>query len=423
MVLSNETKASCIPQATCARCGSCTVVCPVYKVTGREALAARGKMHLLTTDLADNPSPVYQDIFAQCLLCGACENICPRQLPLTQILSKIRESFPALYGKNAFRKYLTRKTLSSPSLLDTLVSGGVTLRRLQLLPPDSGLRLKLGIFEDIPNPADSLGGGKLPCSQLCSVDKSPREQSGKITYFTGCLSRHLQPSILKATRELVIKVTNVDPVVPPTQRCCGLAAFSSGDFKAARKLAKVNIEAFEDHPGLILTSCGSCYSHLRSYPQLLTDEREWQNRARRFAERVEEVTSFLVKNQAGESAVSKEELRVFYHDPCHLRFKHKLISPPRKVLDRITGITRLELDDGPQCCGQGGLFHLGYPQQAEDIFSDLYEKVAIQKPGIVVTTCSGCLMQWQQEVARRQNPLLVMHLSTFLSKYIRNASF
>jgi Fe-S oxidoreductase len=43
----------------------------------------------------------------------------------------------------------------------------------------------------------------------------------------------------------------------------------------AKKLARRNITAFYDSPFPILTSCASCYTHLRSYPDLLADDPDW----------------------------------------------------------------------------------------------------------------------------------------------------
>ncbi|NOX80969.1 MAG: hypothetical protein GXP57_07775, partial [Deltaproteobacteria bacterium] len=36
-------------------------------------------------------------------------------------------------------------------------------------------------------------------------------------------------------------------------------------------------------------------------------------------------------------------------------------------------------------------------------------------PDIVVTTCSGCLMQWQTGLAARHDPARAIHLAVFMA--------
>ena len=123
------------------------MVCPVFRVDGREVLTARGKMHLLTTALAEQPSAVFEDRFSRCLLCGACEQVCPRQLPITALISQARSTFSRFYGPNGLTKAAACAALTHPALFEGLVKAGISLQRLQALPVQSGLRLKLNLLE------------------------------------------------------------------------------------------------------------------------------------------------------------------------------------------------------------------------------------------------------------------------------------
>ncbi len=392
----------------CVRCGSCTVVCPVYRVTGRESVTARGKLHLLGTALAKDQSAVYQDIFSCCLLCGACEAVCPRDLPIQALTTRARSRFPAFYGQHGLRKVLARKALSSPNLLSALVRLGVGLRQINALPADSGLRLKLGLLEQRPGAdqnAQPAGGPVRPAGQSVA---------GPL-YFTGCLARYLQPSVVRATEKLARHATGGDIYAPQNQRCCGLAAWAAGRPDEARKLARKNITAFAGTTGPILTSCASCSSHLKTYPDLFADDPGWRKKALVFSARVREFSSFFLEKTKNFKFAAKETTRLFYHDPCHLRFTREGREAPRRLLDLVDNIQRFEPDDGPHCCGQGGLFHLGYPDLAEQIFSTACESALSTGPDIIVTTCSGCLMQWQAGLAARHDPARAIHLAVFLA--------
>lgn len=390
----------------CARCGSCTAVCPVYRVTGRESLTARAKLHLLGTDLAETPSAAFEDLFAQCLLCGACENECPRELPIRHSVVTARSRFSTLYGQHGLQKNLARLALARPLLLEGLLKAGLALDNLALIPSDSGLHIKLGLVEQgkrhaadrkkMPRPAQ---GGQQPAA----------------SYFVGCHARYLQPSVADATSRLVGHVTGIPPHEPEDQVCCGLAAWSAGKKDEARRLAKANIEAFDRVPGPVLASCASCSAHLATYPELFAGEPEWRLRAEQFAARVSEFAAFMLDTDRDSNFRAKEGFRLMYHEPCHLRFAGKRGNAPRVLLQRVDNIIRVEPEGGPHCCGQGGLFHLGYPELADKIFAMACESSIKPAPDIVVTGCSGCLMQWQAGLAMRRSPVKAIHLAVFLA--------
>lgn len=387
----------------CARCGSCTAVCPVYRATGRESLTARGKLHLLTSGLAAQPSPILQDLFAQCLLCGACEKACPRDLPIKALVVAARSRFPALYGRHGLRKAAARFALGRPALLEGLVRAGLILDHLALLPADSGLRRKLGLLgERVPGPS-----GDDP------VLPPPLSDSEGISYFGGCLARYLQPQVAQATGRLVARLTGKSLVPPQAQVCCGLAAWSAGAKDEAIRLAKQNISAFIGSSGPILTSCASCSAHLARYPELLAGEPEWQARAAQFSGRVREFSSFILAAAGPAAPRAREQCRVYYHQPCHLRFDPAHAGAAGQLLRQV-GIAVAVPPEGPRCCGLGGLFHLGYPELSDRIFAAALTDCTASGAELVVTSCSGCLLQWQAGLARQGSALPAVHLAVFL---------
>ncbi len=386
----------------CARCGSCTVVCPVYEVTGRESLTARGKLHLLSTDLAGDPSANFQDLFARCLLCGACEQVCPRDLPIREMVVEARSHFSSFYGRHALQRTAARLALSRPGLLEGLVRAGVGLKTLALLPQESGLRLKLGLLER---------RGKEP--ETPAGKPAGTDESGDV-YFTGCLARHLQPSVARATRQLHSRLTGAALSLPETPVCCGLAAWSSGRVEEARSLAKKNIDAFAGGSGAILTSCASCSSHLAAYPDLFADDPEWHGKALSFSSRVGEFSGFFLDRLEDVRLEAESSVRLHYHEPCHLRCDPANRDASHQLLDKVRHVTRTYARENPRCCGQGGLFHLGYPDLSEKIFARLHDVAQEAQPDLVVTTCSGCLMQWQAGLALRNSPVQAVHLAVFL---------
>ena len=397
------------PQEKCARCGSCTVVCPVYHVTGRESLTARGKLHLLGTDLAPSPSANFQDLFAQCLLCGACEATCPRQLSIRDSVVAARMHFSRFYGQHGLQKSFVRMALARPSLLQGLIAAGTSLKKLSLLPEDSGLRLKLGL----------LGERKgAPVYKQAAGDLQKEAKGEGTSYFVGCLARYVQPAIGGAAAQLFEAVDGCPVNNPETQACCGLAAWSSGRKEEARSLARKNITAFQDSTGPVVASCGSCSSFLATYPTLFEDDPKWHDKAVAFSERVTEFSTFLTSQQVERHLERAESMQVYYHQPCHLRH-----VPPEKdgfqeLIDRLGGIDQVNSVDEGGCCGQGGLFYVGYPELSDNIFAKLYSTLGASRAAVVLTTCSGCLMQWQIGLKCRKSDVQAVHLAEFLAGFL-----
>ncbi|MGV1099567.1 (Fe-S)-binding protein [Thiovibrio sp. JS02] len=387
----------------CAKCGACTVVCPVFRAGQRESLSARGRLHLLTRFDPAEASEAYAEILSRCLLCGACRPVCSRGLDPADRFSEARSHLTRSAGRNVFLRAVTQRALASPGLLSILSTIGLPL--LTRLPAESGLRIRLGLPAET-EPALHPAGDERPTAQA-----PPRG----LAYFAGCYAGHLQRGIARATEKIAL-AGGQSLFSPPAQHCCGLAAESAGDLVTARRLAKANINAFADGDLPILTSCASCYSQLRRYPRLLADDPLWRTRAAAFAGRLLEFSSFVATAAGLRFAGFPRPCRVFYHDPCHLRFHARISAEPRAVLQGISNLDLREPTDGPRCCGQGGLFHLAQPELARTIRGELLSAIAATGAEEVVTTCSGCLLHLGAGLTEEQSPAKAKHLAVFLAE-------
>ncbi|MFA7383386.1 MAG: (Fe-S)-binding protein [Desulfurivibrionaceae bacterium] len=399
-----------IEAGQCAKCGACTVVCPVFQATGRESLSARGRLHLLERLDPGRASAAYAEILSQCLLCGACRSVCSRGLdPPARFLAG-RRRLARSAGHRVLLRAIAGKALGNQALLTTIALLGHPL--LERLPADSGLRLRLGLPQ--------AGTAALPTLSESLPEKSTPPT---MTFFPGCYASHLHRGIGNATEKIAARFTGNRPEKPKEQGCCGLAAENAGDSATARRLARQNISAFAGNSLPILTSCSSCYHQLRRYPELLADDPTWQEKARAFADRLLEFSTFVAQAMQAEPAFafagSAKEQTVVYHDPCHLRFAATPITgSPRAILRAIPGLRLSELANGPQCCGQGGLFHLAQPELAEKIRSRLLDQLTQAAPDLVTTTCSGCLIHIRQGLGNTQEQPEVRHLAILLAELL-----
>jgi glycolate oxidase iron-sulfur subunit len=410
--LGDKTTGLLVTDNSCAKCGACTAVCPVYQVTGNESLTARGRLHLLKKIAGAKHSRTYLDIFSKCLLCDACRQVCPRAINLPAKIAEFRHNSPQPSGRGSFARSLVKKCLSHQAILAGIGKFlKITEPLFERLPADSGLRLKLGLAplnQDYHLPPEKF-----------AIKQDPADGAAQSVLFPGCLARHLQPDITTASSKLVAAREAASPGIPTGQACCGLAFYSSGDFDKARQLARLNIAAFEGNALPIIVLCGSCFSHLASYPDLLADDHEWCHRAANFAGRLRELSSFLTDQSPATARSASDrsnppKKRVFYHDPCHLRYRPGLKESPRQLLKNLPWVELIELPDGPQCCGFGGLFNLAHADLSEKIAGKLIKDIMAVNPDLVVTTCSGCLIQLHQHLASAGSSAEVCHLAQIL---------
>jgi glycolate oxidase iron-sulfur subunit len=410
----------------CVKCGTCNTVCPVFMATGNEIYTPRGRQHLKSRIAKGEISKHYAEIFSKCLLCGACHEACPRGLDTPELVISVRAELPKLSGLS-FLKYVTRKALIHPSLLSGLSRAGAAADALfgEWLPQDSGLRLRLqGLSkENFKLPASGYIE-KLKADETTAAEQQESMLKGDINFYVGCLADHLQPEIAEATQLLLSKTTGTKAGVPFTQTCCGMAALAAGRKDEARELAQINIMAFEENDFPILTSCSSCYYQLRSYKELFAEEPEWQQRALRFSERLQEFSTYFLDKLSAENGLlvpdeSAFRKKVLYHDPCHLRYKLHITEEPRELIRLLPGIELQELPDGPKCCGQGGLFQMAHPDLAREIQARLAADFGTLTVKTVLTACSGCLLQWQQGLTGENKGCRAEHPAVLIARLLR----
>ncbi len=401
-------------ETRCAKCGACTSVCPVYQVTGRESHTARGRLHLLSR-LSRLSSATCGNIFSACLLCGACLDVCPRHIDTLSPILEARATIPHQNQPHFFSKLLSRKALTTPLLLEGLSSLRHTA--LKHLPMESGLRRKLALV-----PEDFSENKSPPFLPLPKT----RARLEPINYFTGCLARHISPEIGAATRFLAAHCgKHLAP--PKSQTCCGLASYACGSRQEAQQIARKNITAFADNSLPILTSCASCFHHLKSYPSLLADDPMWSKKAQNFCARLQEGTQFFLDHLPptlfADRLMENNNFQIFYHDPCHFRFgKVKITNPPRELIRKTFSSPPLELLHGPHCCGQGGLFHLAHRDLSQRILDGAMRHFLELAATHVVTTCSGCLLQWQQGLKHAGSTAEVRHLMVLIAEQLSRSN-
>jgi glycolate oxidase iron-sulfur subunit len=210
-------------------------------------------------------------------------------------------------------------------------------------------------------------------------------------------------------------------ITPRDQVCCGALYAHGGNLKRARECARMNIAAFEnrDLDAIIINSAG-CGSTLKEYGHLLQDDATWAQRARRFSERVKDLTEWLALHppelrSPGEANV----VQVTCHDACHLVHAQQVNRAPRDLLRSVAGDAFVEMPESDVCCGSAGSYNLTEPEMAERLQRRKTGNILQSGARVVITTNPGCLLQIQAGLRKAGAVhIRAVHLADYLAEHL-----
>jgi L-lactate dehydrogenase complex protein LldE len=241
-----------------------------------------------------------------------------------------------------------------------------------------------------------------------------QSQRPRVGLFVTCLVDIFRPSVGFAAVRL-LETAGCDVFVPRGQTCCGQPAYNSGDCEDARALALQTIAAFEGFDYVVAPS-GSCAAMLKlHYPRLLAEDAEAASRARAFAERVYELSSFLVDVRKLEAVPGAFTGRVTYHDGCSGLRELGVKRQPRELLKHVEGVELIEMPETDVCCGFGGLFCVKYPDISNAMVSKKTASIAAVEPQLVLAGDLGCLLNIAGKLAREGSRVSCRHVAEVLA--------
>jgi L-lactate dehydrogenase complex protein LldE len=235
-----------------------------------------------------------------------------------------------------------------------------------------------------------------------------------VSLFSTCLADTFFPSVCFAT-VAVLERFGVDVRVPLSQTCCGQPAFNSGNRKEARKMAARFLSVFqgEEH---IVTPSGSCATMVKhEYPVLFRDEPRMLSLAYQVAERVFELSQFLVDVLGVVDPGSTYRGKVTYHDSCHLKRGLGVTEAPRTLLKAIPGVEFVEMEESDRCCGFGGVFSVKYPHISCRMADRKIERILETGAQVVTSGDLGCLMNIGGTISRSGYPVRAVHIAEILA--------
>jgi L-lactate dehydrogenase complex protein LldE len=236
----------------------------------------------------------------------------------------------------------------------------------------------------------------------------------RVGLFITCLVDLMRASVgLAAVR--LLEAAGCEVGVPRRQTCCGQPAYNGGDRQAAKAIALATMDAFAGYDYVVAPS-GSCAGMLKlHYPRLMAGDAAAEARARAFAVRVHELTSFLVDVRGLTAVPGTYKGRIAYHDGCSGLRELGVRRQPRKLLSMMAGVELIELAEPEACCGFGGLFSVNYPDISTAIATRKTATIAAAAPDLLVAGDLGCLISIAGTLAREGSSIPCRHVAEVLA--------
>jgi len=396
---------------TCVHCGFCLPACPTYNVLGQEMDSPRGRIYLmkevLEGGLALDKALPYLD---KCLGCVGCVTACPSGVEYGELISPFRALAEEKRKRGLVERlvrWMTAVTLPHPRRFRWAAKLGRVGRLFGPLVPRQ-IRPMLDLL-----PSQLPRAVRLP-----QRTEAVGERRARVALLAGCAQQVLEPGINLATIE-VLAINGVEVVVPQRQVCCGALAWHTGDARRARRFARQNIRVFDDQRfDAVVTNAAGCGSGIHEYPLILEGTEE-ESGARRLAEQTVDISVLLEKLGVEEPMGFDREIRVAYHDACHLNHAQRVYRSPRVLLGSVPGVRLLEVPDGELCCGSAGTYNIDQPEIASQLGEEKAQRVLSVDPEVVVTGNIGCMVQIQNHLAKLGSNVRVMHTVQLLAAAYR----
>ena len=225
-----------------------------------------------------------------------------------------------------------------------------------------------------------------------SIKQTP---GAKLAFFVGCTSSYREQSVAIATAE-ILNLLQIDFQILKDESCCGSPVYMTGQTEKAKQIAEANVRQFKD-AGIekIITACAGCYRTLKKvYPNKFGLNHGIE---------IVHLPEFLLKKiKDDELKLTKDvNMKITYHDPCHIGRHMGMYRQPRDLLEKIPGIELVEMPRNRHnawCCGSGGGVRSAFKEMSASAANERIEEAIGTDAKALVSSCPFCLNQFKTNI-------------------------
>jgi len=344
----------------CLNCTECLGVCPVLDVIPNDKWPGPRN---IVSELSRSVTEYYlsNDVVYNCTLCGACEEACPKNIPVPKLTALLRT------------KILDQR----PDLVPVEYKEALDrIRKFNL------------VFEPMPKQEKiESAKGRMENLRLPWIPDRVVSRA-KVVYFPGCQAEERYIEIREATK-LILEKLKVNYTLFKDMSCCGLPAELAGDCDLATQLQdKLAAQIEKIGADTVVTTCAGCTAELKKVMEAKGVKFEVKHLIEYLAE------DYKLSNLVNAlKRVKSTPLTVSLHKSCDLSRKdvgNYIMDYTEDILKVLPNTKFKSLGDPDRCCGAGGLVSYSNPGLANAILKKKLDDIQKTNPQVVTTPCPLC---------------------------------
>ena len=234
-----------------------------------------------------------------------------------------------------------------------------------------------------------------------------------VQIFVPCFIDQLYPDVA-FNMVKVLKKAGCTLHYNTVQTCCGQPAFNAGFHGEAKEVCTKFLQDFEGADYIVAPSA-SCVGFVKNYYKQVFENSAYKTQAAKTAERIFEFSDFLVNvlKETNFGAVLNE--KATYHDSCAALRECKIKNEPRQLLNNVSGLELVEMNDVETCCGFGGTFAVKFEPISIAMGNQKINNASDTGATLLISTDMSCLMHIDGCAKHEGKQMRIMHLADVLA--------